>query len=126
MQQKILIVEDDEYLAELYRYKFEQSGYIVLEARNGQAGFDMAKKQKPDLILLDIVMPVLDGYKTLKLLRKDNETKNMKVFILSNLGQADEIQHAINDGADGYFIKANMTPNQLLLEVRGILRNNKA
>ncbi|MEA3449450.1 MAG: response regulator [Patescibacteria group bacterium] len=123
MKKTILIIEDDEYLAELYRFKFSQGPYTILEARNGRDGADIAKKEKPDLILLDIVMPVLDGYETLKLLREDKETKNLKIYILSNLGQADEIQHAINDGADGYFIKANMTPNQLLNEVDEILKN---
>ena len=120
---KILIIEDEEYLAELYRFKFEQGGYTVLEARNGKEGIALARQTKPDLVLLDIVMPVLDGYQTLKLMRADNETKHLKIYILSNLGQAAEIQHAINDGADGYFIKANITPGQLLEEAEKIFNN---
>lgn len=118
---KILIVEDEYYLAELYKMKFEHEGYEVIWAPDGEAGLDMAMKDHPDLVLLDIIMPKLNGYEVLKALRSHEVTKNLKVFMLSNLGQSDEIKDALDKGADGYFIKANLTPGQLCDNVHKIL-----
>jgi DNA-binding response OmpR family regulator len=123
---KILIVEDEEYLAEMYKIKFEQAGYAAVTARDGEEGFDLAKKEQPDLILLDLILPKLDGFKVLAKLRKEPSTKKTKVFILSNLGQSDEVSKGMKTGADGYFIKANLTPSQLLEKVNAIFNNNGA
>ncbi len=117
---KILIVEDEEFLSDMYKIKFGQEGYGVIVARDGLAGLEMAQKERPDLVLLDLVLPGLDGFQVLKKLKQDSATKNIKVFILSNLGQADEVDKGIKTGADGYFIKANLTPTQLLEKVNAI------
>ena len=121
MKKKVLIIEDDPYLSEMYQMKFELEGYTVLVARDGQEGLDSAFTTKPDIILLDLVMPVKDGYHVLKELKENDKTKGIPVLVLSNLGQVDEIKKAMNDGADKYLIKANMTPEQLLKEVRSFL-----
>lgn len=113
MSKKILLVEDEFYLAELYKMKFEHEGYTVVWAPDGEEGLAMAKKEQPDLVLLDIIMPRLNGYEVLNALRSDEATKHLKIFMLSNLGQNDEIKSALSKGADGYFVKANLTPGQL-------------
>jgi CheY-like chemotaxis protein len=115
---KLLIVEDEQYLADMYKMKFEHAGYSVRVAYDGKEGLALARQEAPDLILLDIVMPVMNGYRMLHELRRDEALKGIKTYILSNLGQADEIKEALDDGADGYLIKANLTPDQLLEEVR--------
>jgi len=124
-KEKILIIEDEQYLADLYKLKFDSEGYNVSVAYDGKAGIEEAKKFKPDIILLDIVMPVMDGYETLVELKKSEETKDITVYILSNLGQADEIKRGLSEGADNYLIKANMTPNQLVNRVRKALDKKK-
>ena len=120
-KKKILIIEDDPYLSEMYQMKFKLEGYSVLVARDGQEGLDSAFATKSDIILLDLVMPIKDGYHVLKELKENNKTKDIPVLVLSNLGQVDEIKRAMNDGADKYLIKANMTPEQLVKEVKEAL-----
>jgi DNA-binding response OmpR family regulator len=127
---KILIVEDEQFLSDMYKLKFEHEGYQAVVARDGSEGLELAKKEKPDLILLDLVLPGMDGFKVLAELKKDAATKNIKVFIFSNLGQENEIKTGKKTGADGYFIKANMTPSQLMEKInvvfsQGALGNNK-
>ncbi|MEI6596635.1 MAG: response regulator [bacterium] len=120
---KILIVEDEEFLSDMYKIKFERAGYITVTASDGLEGFELAKKEQPDLILLDLILPRLDGFKVLAKLRQEPSTKKIKVFILSNLGQSDEVNKGMKTGADGYFIKANLTPSQLLEKVNTIFNN---
>lgn len=120
-KKKILIIEDEAFLSEMYKMKFELEGYKVIIARDGQEGIESVFSDKPDIILLDLVMPIKDGYQVLEELKSNKDTKNIPVLILSNLGQADEIKRAMNDGADKYLIKANMTPNQLVKEVKDAL-----
>jgi len=120
---KILIVEDEEFLSDMYKIKFEQAGYTTIVAGDGLEGFELAKKEQPDLVLLDLILPKLDGFKVLAKLREESSTKKIKVFILSNLGQSDEVNKGMETGADGYFIKANLTPSQLLEKVDAIFNN---
>ena len=122
--EKILIIEDEHFLLDMYRTKFECEGYKVLTAQDGKEGLNITKKEHPDLILLDIVMPIMDGYDFLHKVRNNKEIKDLKIYIFSNLGQASEIKKGINEGADGYLIKANLTPNQLAKKVRNILDNS--
>ena len=118
---KILIVEDEENLAEMYRIKFVAEGFEVFMASNGQEGFDIAKKVKPDLVFLDLVMPVMDGFEALDLIRKNKATKDLLVVILSNLGQQEEIDDGIKRGANAFLIKANLTPRELVAKTREML-----
>ncbi len=118
---KILLIEDEQILVELYQMKFENEGLNLIVAMDGEDGLMMAKKEKPDLILLDIVLPGMNGYQVLDALKADKETKNIKVYILSNLGQKEEIDQGLEGGADGYLIKANITPSQLVDSVRKVL-----
>ena len=121
MAKKILIVEDEQFIADMYKLKFTNEGYEVFVAYDGEEGLDMALKELPDMILLDVVMPRLNGYQVLGALKKHELTKKIKVYILSNLGQNNEIEEGLKAGADGYFVKANLTPSQLADNVRKIL-----
>jgi len=118
---KILIIEDEKYLADLYKMKFENEGYTVLVAREGHAGLGLARREKPDLILLDLIMPGIDGYETLEELKSDPSTKYIRVFILTNLGQDQEVKKGQATEAEEYLVKANLTPEQLASKVKTAL-----
>jgi len=118
MPKKILIIEDEESLAELYRIKFEQEGFAVLSCETGPEGLAIAEKEAPDLILLDIMLPKMDGYQVLRGLKSSERTREIKVFFLSNLVQSDEIKKGIAAGADDYLVKSSLTPSQLAEKVR--------
>ena len=120
MSKKILIIEDEQYLVDMYVVRFEAEGYKVMSALNGLDGIKLAKKEKPDLILLDLVMPKMDGFKVLEELRKLPAIKETKIYIFSNLGQTDEVAKGLNNGANGYFVKSNLTPSQLVNKVNNI------
>ena len=111
---KILIIEDEKYLLELYKMKFEREGFLVLTAGDGLEGIKIAEKELPDLILLDIVMPGMDGFQVLKKLRGKEKTRHLKIYVFSNLGQPEEIKAGYEYGADGYMVKANLTPGQVV------------
>jgi DNA-binding response OmpR family regulator len=120
MPKKILIIEDEQYLADMYKMKFEHEGYEVELAYDGERGIERARKSRPDLVLLDLVLPKIDGYAVLRALRANKKTKNLKIYILSNLGQEEEIEEGFKNGANGYLIKANVTPAQLVKSVEKI------
>ena len=93
---KIIIVEDENFLVDMYKLKFEQAGFDVLTAENGKRGLELSLKEKPDLILLDIVLPEMDGFEVLAELKKNKQTKDIPVLIFSNLGQKEEIEKVLN------------------------------
>ena len=118
-------MEDEQYLSDMYKLKFEQEGYKVTVAPDGPQGLALAEKERPDLVLLDLVLPGLDGFQVLKKLREGEATKKIKVFILSNLGQSDEVKRGMNFGANGYFVKADLTPSQLTQKVNALFAEQK-
>lgn len=119
---KILIVEDDPYVRKLYQRLFSFEKFDIEMASNGEEGLVKAKSYKPDLILLDIMMPVLNGIDVLKKLKTDVETKDMIVIMLTNLGDEQTITMATKLGADGFIVKSNTEPEQLLKTVEGYLK----
>ncbi|PIY97035.1 MAG: response regulator [Candidatus Kerfeldbacteria bacterium CG_4_10_14_0_8_um_filter_42_10] len=122
-KQKILLIEDDKMLLEMYSSKFNREGYDIVTAENGSDGLKLAKENKPDLILLDIILPKLDGFATLKEIRGDANIKNTPVILLTNLGQDQDIQKGKALGADDYFVKANHTPTEVVEKVRELLKS---
>ncbi|OGY79657.1 MAG: hypothetical protein A3B74_02700 [Candidatus Kerfeldbacteria bacterium RIFCSPHIGHO2_02_FULL_42_14] len=122
-QKKILLVEDDEMLAGLYAEKFEMEGYVVFIATNGFDGLKIANEKIPDFILLDIIMPKMDGFVTLKRLKKNPKTKDIPVILLTNLGQEDDVNKGRSLGAVDYFIKANHTPSEIVQKVKDLLKD---
>ena len=117
MANKILIVEDDFMLLDIFKTKFKKSGFKVFTALDGFEGLEAARKNNPDLILLDI-MPGMNGFQVLEKLKADERTKDIVVYILSNLGQQQEIDKGLRMGADRYLVKANMTPEGAVQAVR--------
>lgn len=109
-------------LAEMYATKFSMEGFDAAQANDGVAGLEAAKSDTPDLILLDIIMPKLDGFAVLKALRLEAATKNTPVILLTNLGQDEDIKKGKELGASDYFVKANHTPAEVVNKVREVLK----
>lgn len=118
---KILIVEDEVFLLDMYKMKFEEEGYEVITAVDGTIGLELAKTTKPDLVLLDIVMPGLSGFEVLKALRADKKYKSLSILIFSNLGQKEEVDRGLTLGADGYIVKSDLTPRELVIKVEKLI-----
>jgi DNA-binding response OmpR family regulator len=110
---KIAIIEDDQAISQMYRFKFESEGFTVDTAANGKLGLELAEKVKPDIILLDLMMPEMNGDEMLALMRKKPWGKKIKVIILTNMGEQ-EIPPAVHDlQVSGVILKADMTPRQV-------------
>ena len=110
---KIAIIEDDQAISQMYRFKFEAEGYTVETAGNGKLGLELAEKMKPDIILLDLMMPEMNGDEMLSLLRKTDWGKDIKVIVLTNMGEQ-EIPPTVKElGVSGVILKADMTPRQV-------------
>jgi len=123
----VLIVEDDFFILDMYRLLFMKKGYEVLTATDGQAGLDMANNNKVDVILLDIMLPKMNGIEVLRTLRQpDSQTKDIPVFLLSNLGQEDIIKEAFKIGAQGYMLKANLLPQQVVGQVEDFFKKGSS
>ncbi|MGI5827928.1 MAG: response regulator [Patescibacteria group bacterium] len=121
MAKKILIVEDDPLLVRMYQTKFIKEGYEVLTAGDGMQGLDIAQNQKPDFVIMDVMMPRLSGLELLEELRKNTETKNLPVIMLSNLSQPEQREKALQLGVKEFLLKANYTPSQIAEKVRQYL-----
>ncbi|MBN1948760.1 MAG: response regulator [Candidatus Cloacimonetes bacterium] len=102
---KILIIDDDQNIRKLVSFNLSLKKHQVFAAKDGQEGIQLAISQQPDLILLDIMMPVMNGYETCKKLKADERTKNIPVFMLSARGQMTDLDDAFNSGADDYIVK---------------------
>ncbi len=127
-EKKILVVEDDGVLRDVLMEKLKISGYIPVGAEDGEIAMVKIKEEKPDLILLDILMPKKDGMEVLEEMHADTEMKKIPVIIISNSGQPVEIERAKKLGARDFLIKAIFDPNEVLLKVKDILNttiNNK-
>lgn len=121
LKTRVLLVEDEKMLADMYQAKFTKEGLEVIKAEDGAKGLELAKKHKPDLILLDIILPKLDGFAVLKELKKDPVTSDIHVLLLTNLGQEEDVSKGQKLGADDYFIKANHTPAEIVEKVKYLL-----
>ena len=115
---KILLVEDEEMLANMYEVKFQNEGFILIKALDGMQGLELGKQEKPDFILLDIIMPKMDGFSVLKSLKEDPATKAIPVMLLTNLGQDEDVKRGKELGSVGYLVKANVTPSEVVDAVK--------
>jgi DNA-binding response OmpR family regulator len=122
MNKSILLVEDDSFLIDIYTIKFKESGFSIRVATNHDQCFEKIEEEMPDIILLDIVLPSVCGIDILKEIRAKKEYDDIKVIILSNLGQKEEIKEGIKLGAEKYLIKADNPPSQVVKEVEEILK----
>jgi len=114
---KILIIDDEKQVIKLLKEYLKEKGYDVITAFDGQEGLEKAQKEKPDMILLDIVMPKLDGVSTLKGLKESSETRAIPVIILTNLETSDGITKSLKEGSTDYLIKVNYTLEQLTKKI---------
>jgi len=123
MPSHILIVEDDRFLRELMTQKLAKENFKITEAVDGEEGVKKAKEVKPDLVLLDLILPGIDGFEVLSRIKSDpDETVNkVPVIILSNLGQKEDIDRGMELGAIDFLIKAQFTPGEIIQKVRTIL-----
>lgn len=119
---KVLICEDDTVISSMYKLKLEQDGYMVLTADNGADGLEMAKKEKPNIILLDVMMPQLDGFSVLGEIRNVDGLKKVPVLLLTNLGTEEDKLKGEKMGATEYLVKANLTPGQVSEVVKKYLK----
>lgn len=110
---KVAIIEDDQAIAQMYRLKFETEGYEVETAGNGKLGLELAKTMKPDIILLDLMMPEMNGDEMLAKLRAEPWGKSIKVVILTNMGEQEVPADVHKLGVSAVILKADMTPRQV-------------
>lgn len=118
---KVLIMEDDSYILEMYKIKFESSDFEVISANDGVMGLKILEKKKPDIILLDIIMPKKDGFSVLKEIKSNPALEKIPVILLTNLGQRENIEKGLKLGAASYIIKAHFTPSEIVRKVREVL-----
>ena len=120
---KILLVEDDLFLIDIYSTKFKQMDFEVILAKDGAEALEAIKKEKLDFIVLDIVLPHIDGWQVLREIKKikDKSKKKFKVLILSNLGQKEEVEKGLNLGATKYLIKSDFTPSEVVEEIKKLI-----
>ena len=117
----VLLAEDDTFLADIYKKKFEMEGMKVNVCDNGEKCLTEAQKKKPDIIILDILLPKLDGFTALERLKKNPDTKAIPVLLLTNLGQKEDVDRCMKLGAVGYVIKAHSLPQETVNRVKTIL-----
>ncbi|TSC96328.1 MAG: two component transcriptional regulator, winged helix family protein [Parcubacteria group bacterium Athens1014_10] len=124
-QTKILIIEDDQFLRELCEKKLKKEGFNVLTAIDGKSGLEKIIEEKPDLVLLDIVLPMMDGFEVLKRIRQQNDMEiiTIPIIILSNLGQENDLEKAKKLGANDYLIKAQFTTDEITEKIKKNLKN---
>jgi two-component system, OmpR family, alkaline phosphatase synthesis response regulator PhoP len=118
---RILVVEDDNYLSSAYKAKLIKMGYDVQIAGDGDEALEVLKNYKPDLILLDLIMPVKDGFITLGEIKKNEELKSIPVLIATNLGQKEDIEKGMKMGAVDYLVKTDTSIENFVNKIQTIL-----
>ena len=114
---KILVVEDDPYVRRFYSKLFDLTKYQLKLVSAGEDTIEKAKNFRPALILIDIMMPKMNGVQVLKALKENSDTKDIRVVMLTNLGDDETVKEGLKFGAEGFIVKSNTPPNQLLDEV---------
>jgi len=122
MTTKILIIEDDKFLRELITRKLTDEGFSIIEAVDGEDGLKKIKESKPDLVLLDLILPSIDGFEVLSKIKADASIASIPIIILSNLGQKEEVEKGLDMGAVDYLIKAHFTPGEIIEKIKNVLK----
>ncbi len=121
MAHNILIIEDDDFLRSLAVTKLEKEGFTVHMATNGQEGLATAESHLPQLIILDLMLPIMSGFDVLAGLKANAATKDLKVVVFSNLGEESDIKKCLDMGANDYLVKANFTLDELVEKIKTLL-----
>ena len=116
-----LVIEDEAFILDLLVYKFKDQNWKIISAMNGEAGIEKAKEEKPDIILLDILLPGMNGYEVLEQLKADEQVKDIPVLVLSNYGQQGEIEKSKELGAVDHIVKANIIIEEVIHRAEKIL-----
>lgn len=119
---KILIVEDDVFLLEILSARFHKSGYVVSIAANGEDCMKVLESNKPDIILLDLMMPKMDGFEVLRRTKSSKDLSAIPIIVISNLGRPEDVQKAKDLGAIDYIIKSNFTVKEIVDKVSSVLK----
>ena len=119
---KILLAEDDPFVSDIYTTKLKEEGFEVEVAADGQDCLDKLEEKKPDLLLLDIVLPKIDGWEILKKIKDNENLKDLKVVILSNISQKEDVEKGMKFRVMEYFIKAHYTPTEICEKIKKILK----
>jgi len=122
---KILLIEDDSFLLSMYATKFSMENFEVITAEDGEKGIRSAAKELPDIILLDILLPKVNGFEVLKQLKANKLTRYIPVILLTNLSQRSEIEQGLSGGAEDYLIKAHFMPSEVVDKIKQVLENKK-
>lgn len=122
---RVLLVEDDTFLVGMYVTKLQLEHFDTLVATEGEQGLMLAKQNAPDLILLDIVLPKMDGFLVLEELKRDPETRAIPVILLTNLGQKKDIERGLALGASDYLIKAHFMPSEVIEKIKKVIEQTK-
>ena len=121
MSKKILFIEDESALQKTFGEILRQEGYEMISALDGETGLRLAKSEKPDLILLDLILPKMPGFDVLKKLKEDNETKDIPVIVLTNLEDIKDVDRAIELGATTYLVKAKYSLEEIVEKIKKAL-----
>jgi len=120
---KILVIEDDKFLKELICRKLSEEKFDIEEAVDGEEGLKKIKKVKPDLVLLDLILPGIDGFEVLSRVKEDDPAvSSIPIIILSNLGQREDVEKGLKLGAVDYLVKAHFTPNEIVAKIKEALK----
>ena len=119
---KILVIDDDPFIVDMYVIKLKEEHFEIETAHDGKEGLRKIKEFNPDVVLLDIVMPVLDGFGLLEALKTQSGTCAAKIILLTNLGQQQDVERGMHLGADDYLIKAHFTPSEVVAKIKGLLQ----
>ena len=120
-KKRILIAEDDSFISEIYKINLENAGFEIIIAESGHEAVNIPKETKPNLILLDLLLPGLNGFEILEKLKKNPETSNIPVIILSNLSQKEDIEKAKSLGAIDYIVKSETSSKEIVRKLKEIL-----
>ncbi|MFA6428861.1 MAG: response regulator [Candidatus Buchananbacteria bacterium] len=121
---KILLVEDDQLIADMYQARLTEEGFKVFWTAIGSEGLKIAATEQPDIVLLDVILPEMDGFTILNELKAKADTKNIPVVLLTNLGQDSDLTKGKQLGAQEYLVKASFTPTQIVEEIKKVLKIN--
>ncbi len=126
---QILLVEDDPFLIDIYKTKLKEAGFETQVATDGEEALKKLKQNNlrkkplwPDLLILDVVLPYIDGWEVLRRVKKNKALKDLKIIVLSNLGQKSEVERGLELGAAKYLIKAHYTPSEVVEEIKKIFK----
>ncbi len=122
MSAKLLVIEDDSFLRELIVKKLINEGFEVSEGVDGEEGLKRAQEGGMDMILLDLILPGIDGFEVLKRVKEDPKINSVPVIILSNLGQKEDIERGLKLGATDFLIKAHFTPAEIIEKIKSVLK----